>query len=87
MLHLCFTPASPVWICVTAVILFHLHIFIYTRALLVPWYAMNPYDTFFVLFFFSHNMCLWTSPKNSAYGVFVGLFLGTDDDIFTRGIH
>jgi hypothetical protein len=35
MLHLFFTPASPLLICVTAVILFYLHIFIYTPALLV----------------------------------------------------
>jgi hypothetical protein len=35
MLYLCFTPASPLLIYVTAVILLHLHIFIYTPALLV----------------------------------------------------
>jgi hypothetical protein len=35
MLYLCFTPSSPLLIYVTAVILFHLHIFIYTPALLV----------------------------------------------------
>jgi hypothetical protein len=38
MLHLCFSPASPLLICVTAVILFYLHIHLYvcfTRTLLV----------------------------------------------------
>jgi hypothetical protein len=35
MLYLCFTPDSPLWIDVTAVILLHLHIFIDTPALLV----------------------------------------------------
>ena len=35
MLHLCFTPASPLLIYVSAVFLFYFNIFIYTRALLV----------------------------------------------------
>ncbi len=35
MLYLCFTPASPLLIYVTAVILLYLHIFIYTPATLV----------------------------------------------------
>ncbi len=35
MLYLCFTPASPRLMYVTAVILFYFNIFIYTPALLV----------------------------------------------------
>jgi hypothetical protein len=41
MLYLCFTPGSPLLIYVTDAVLLHLHIFIYTPALLVLYYHFS----------------------------------------------
>jgi hypothetical protein len=41
MLYLCFTPASPLLVHVTAAILPYLHIFIYTPAFLVLYYYFS----------------------------------------------